>query len=158
MLVLSRKLGERIVIPDCDVVITVVAIEGQTVRLGIAAPAEIAVYREELWRRVRQEERAFLARARRRGNRVAVLDIPLLLETGGDARVDRVIVVSAPRSVQMRRIRARQRMSDTDIAAVIARQMPDAEKRRRADVVIRTGLSRHTSLKALRRVIREVLA
>jgi carbon storage regulator len=58
MLVLSRKLGERIVIPDCDVVITVVAIEGQTVRLGIAAPAEIAVYREELWRRVRQEERA----------------------------------------------------------------------------------------------------
>ena len=107
---------------------------------------------------VRQEERAFLARARRRGNRVAVLDIPLLLETGGDARVDRVIVVSAPRSVQMRRIRARQRMSDTDIAAVIARQMPDAEKRRRADVVIRTGLSRHTSLKALRRVIREVLA
>jgi carbon storage regulator len=58
MLVLSRKLGERIVIPDCDVVLTVVAIEGHSVRLGIAAPPETAVYREELWRRVCQEERA----------------------------------------------------------------------------------------------------
>jgi carbon storage regulator len=58
MLVLSRKLGERIVIPDCDMVVTVVAIDGQTVRLGIAAPPETAVYREELWHRVRQEERA----------------------------------------------------------------------------------------------------
>jgi dephospho-CoA kinase len=105
---------------------------------------------------VREEERAFVARARRRGARAVVLDIPLLLETGGDERVDRIIVVSAPRSVQMHRIRARRRMSDADVKAVIARQMPDAEKRRRADVVIRTGLSRHTSLKTLARLIREV--
>ena len=82
---------------------------------------------------------------------------PAALETGGDRRVDRIVVVSAPRAVQMHRIRARRRMSDTDIAAVIARQMPDAEKRRRADVVIRTGLSRHASQKALSRLIREVL-
>jgi dephospho-CoA kinase len=107
---------------------------------------------------VRQDERSFVQRARRHRKRAAVLDIPLLFETGGDRRVDRVIVVSAPPSVQMQRIRARRRMSDADIKAVLARQMPDAEKRRRADVVIRTGLSRHTSLKALRRVIREVLA
>jgi dephospho-CoA kinase len=106
---------------------------------------------------VRQEEHAFVARARRRGTRAVVLDIPLLLETGGDQRVDCIVVVSAPRAVQMQRIRARRRMSDIDIAAVIARQMPDAEKRRRADVVIRTGLSRHASLKALSRLIMEVL-
>jgi len=81
----------------------------------------------------------------------------LLFETHGDTRVDQVIVVSAPRAVQMQRIRARRKMSDADIKAVIARQMPDAEKRRRADVVIRTGLSRHASLKSLRRVIKEVL-
>jgi dephospho-CoA kinase len=105
---------------------------------------------------VREEEHVFVARARRRGCRAVVLDIPLLLETGGDRRVDRVIVVTAPRAVQIHRIRARRRMSDSDIRAVIARQMPDAEKRRRADVVIRTGLSRHASLKALNRVIREV--
>jgi dephospho-CoA kinase len=107
---------------------------------------------------VQQEERAFVARARRRGSRAVVLDIPLLLETGGDRRVDRIIVVSAPRAIQMQRIRARRRMNTADIAAVIARQMPDAEKRRRADVVIRTGLSRHHSLKALNKLIGEVLA
>jgi dephospho-CoA kinase len=107
---------------------------------------------------VQQEERAFVARARRRGNRAVVLDIPLLFETGGDARVDRVVVVSAPRSVQMQRVRRRRRMTAADIAAVIARQMPDAEKRRRADVVVSTGLSRHHSLRTLSRLIRKVLA
>jgi dephospho-CoA kinase len=107
---------------------------------------------------VRQEERSFVARAKRRGDRAVVLDIPLLFETGGDARVDRVVVVSAPRSVQMQRVRARRRMSAADIAAVIARQMPDAEKRRRADVVVRTGLSRHHALRTISRLIREVLA
>jgi dephospho-CoA kinase len=105
---------------------------------------------------VREEERDFVARARRRGCRVAVLDIPLLLETRGDRRVDCVVVVTAPSDVQMHRIRARRRMSEADIRAVIARQMPDAEKRRRADVVIRTGLSRHESLKSLTRLIEEV--
>jgi carbon storage regulator len=52
MLVLSRKLGERIVVPEINLVLTVVAIEGHTVRLGITAPTDIGVYREELWNRV----------------------------------------------------------------------------------------------------------
>jgi dephospho-CoA kinase len=107
---------------------------------------------------VEQEERAFVARARRQGRRAVVLDIPLLFETGGDRRVDRIVVVSAPRAVQMHRIRSRRKMNATDIAAVIARQMPDAEKRRRADVIVRTGLSRHNSLKTLSRLIREVFS
>jgi carbon storage regulator len=55
MLVLSRKLGERIVMPDIDLTLTVVAIEGNTVRLGITAPPEVSVYREELWHRVCSE-------------------------------------------------------------------------------------------------------
>ena len=105
---------------------------------------------------VRLEARDFVSRARRHGSRAVVLDIPLLLETGSDYRVDLIIVVSAPRAVQLHRIRGRRRMSDADIEAVIARQMPDAEKRRRADIVIRTGLSRNASLRALNRVIREV--
>jgi len=105
---------------------------------------------------VAQAERAFLARARRAGHRVAVLDIPLLLETGGDARVDRIVVVSCPRDVQAHRVRLRRHMTAAAIAAVIARQMPDAAKRRRADVVIRTGLSRHYALRRLRRLIHEL--
>ena len=107
---------------------------------------------------VEQEESEFVARAKRHGKRAVVLDIPLLFETHGDRRVDHVIVVSAPRAVQMQRIRARRRMSDADIMAVLARQMPDAEKRRRADSIIRTGLSRNFSSKALNRLIRELLA
>jgi dephospho-CoA kinase len=105
---------------------------------------------------VRRMEKAFLAAARRSGARAAVLDIPLLLETGGQERVDVVVVVSAPRSVQIHRVRKRRKMAAAQIAAVIARQMPDAEKRRLADVVISTGLSRHHAHRQLRRFIQEL--
>jgi carbon storage regulator len=54
MLVLSRKLGERILVPHCDLAVTVVGIQGNTVRLGITAPDDVGIYREELWRRVSQ--------------------------------------------------------------------------------------------------------
>jgi dephospho-CoA kinase len=106
---------------------------------------------------VRDEEHAFLARARRARARAVVLDIPLLLETGGDKRVDMVVVVSAPRPVQVPRVRKRRRMDDVQIAAVIARQMPDIEKRRRAAAVVRTGLSRHHGQREVRRLIRKLL-
>ena len=102
---------------------------------------------------VRRLEAAFLARARRAGSPAAVLDIPLLLETGGDARVDFVIVVSAPRAVQIARVRRRRGMTPEQITAIIARQMPDSQKRRRADLVVQTGLSRHAALRPLRRLI-----
>ena len=103
---------------------------------------------------VRRAERAFLARARRARARAAVLDIPLLLETRAEGRrVDAVVVVSAPRAVQIARVRRRRGMTPAQIAAIIARQMPDSEKRRRADLVVRTGLSRHHALRPLRRLI-----
>jgi dephospho-CoA kinase len=107
---------------------------------------------------VRQAERAFVARARRARARAVVLDIPLLLETGGRDRVDMVVVVSAPRAVQIHRVRLRRRMSAADIAAVIARQMPDREKRRHADAVVRSGLSRHHALRTIRRIVRGLRA
>jgi dephospho-CoA kinase len=102
---------------------------------------------------VEAEERAFVKRARRAQRRLVVLDIPLLFETAGDARVDSVIVVSAPRAVQIQRVARRRGMSAKDVQAVIARQMPDAEKRRRADLVVRTGLSRNHTLRILNRFI-----
>jgi dephospho-CoA kinase len=103
---------------------------------------------------VEAEERAFVARARRAGKPAVVLDIPLLFETRGDRRVDTIVVVSAPLAIQIHRIGLRRRMSKADIAAIIARQMPDREKRKRADIVIQTGLSRAHTLRALRRFIR----
>ncbi|WP_237215974.1 dephospho-CoA kinase [Falsiroseomonas oryziterrae] len=107
---------------------------------------------------VRRAERAFLAAARRRGERIAVLDIPLLLETGGEARVDAVIVVSAPPGVQRARVLRRGGMTEARLAAILARQMPDAEKRRRADHVVPTGLSRHAAQRHIRRIVRTLRA
>jgi dephospho-CoA kinase len=102
---------------------------------------------------VRAAQRRFLARARGAGRTLVVLDIPLLFETGGDRLVDHVVVVSAPATVQLARLRARRRMSDSQIRAMIALQMPDAEKRARADTVIRTGLSRFHAVRQIRRFL-----
>ena len=105
---------------------------------------------------VRAMQRRFLARARRDRQRLVVLDIPLLFETRTGREFDLVVVVSAPARVQRRRVLARPGMTEARLAAILARQVPDAEKRRRADVVVRTGISRHHADRAIRRVIREV--
>jgi dephospho-CoA kinase len=106
---------------------------------------------------VRRAQDRFVARARARRARAVVLDVPLLLETGGHRGVDFLLVVSAPRAIQLHRVRRRGLMSEAQAAAVIARQMPDADKRRLADLVVRTGLSRAHALRPLRRLILKVL-
>ncbi|WP_029313568.1 MULTISPECIES: dephospho-CoA kinase [Acidiphilium] len=103
-------------------------------------------------RMVRRAEGRFLAQARRRRVRAVVLDIPLLFETGGERRVDVAVTVSAPRSVQVARVR-RRGLAKAEIARIIGLQMPDAEKRRRAEVVIFTGLSRGATVRAVQRFI-----
>jgi dephospho-CoA kinase len=102
---------------------------------------------------VHRAEQRFLARARRAGARMVVLDIPLLFEGKRDKDMDVIVVASAPRAVQVARVRMRRRMSPAQIEAVIARQTPDAEKRRRADLVISTGLSRRHAQSRLKRFI-----
>ncbi len=104
---------------------------------------------------VQEMRRRFLARARRDGQRLVVFDVPLLFETRGEAGCDLVVVVSAPARVQRARVLARPGMTAERLAAILTRQMPDAQKRRRADVVVRTGLSRHHADRAIRRIIRE---
>lgn len=122
--------------------------------IALRDPAAMTRLERILHPMVRREEYSFLARARRAGAWAAVLDIPLLLETGGDDRVDLVVVVSAPRRVQEYRVQSRRRMTAAETAAMIARQMPDSEKRRRADIVIPTGLSRAHAGRVVRRLIR----
>lgn len=109
-----------------------------------------------VWPLVRDEERRFLARARRAGARLVVLDVPLLFENGGQARTDQVMVVSAPAAVQRARVLRRPGMTPERFAAIHARQMPDGEKRRRADHVVRTGLSRFFAQAAVRRIVQRL--
>ena len=78
----------------------------------------------------------FLAEAQARGAPVVVLDVPLLFETGADSRCDAVVVVSAPAEMQRRRAFERPGMTEDKFAAILAKQMPDAEKRRRADFIL----------------------
>ena len=88
---------------------------------------------------VREGEEAFLDRCRRAGAGLAVLDVPLLLETGGQSRCDAVLVVTAPPNVQRERVLARPGMTAEKFEAILARQMPDEEKRRRAHFLVETG-------------------
>lgn len=82
---------------------------------------------------------AFLKAAAQEGRRVAVLDVPLLFETGGDRSVDVVVVASAPEAVQRARVLARAGMTPAMFEAIRARQTPDADKRARADYIVETG-------------------
>lgn len=99
-------------------------------------------------------ERQFRAAARARGCPLVVLDIPLLLETGGERRVDAVAVVSAPAAVQRARVLARPGMSDGKLDAILARQVPDAEKRRRAHFVIESGFGLESAGRQVSDIIR----
>ena len=82
-----------------------------------------------------------------------LFDIPLLFETGGEAAFDKVIVVSAPADVQHARVLARTGMSQEKLDAILARQMPDSEKRKRADFVVETGTSLSTTEAEVRRIL-----
>ncbi len=102
---------------------------------------------------VQAAERECLAAAHASGSEMAVLEIPLLLETGGNERCDVVIVVSAPPEEQRRRVLERPGMNDEKFDAILARQMPDAEKRRRADFVVDTGVELEQTLAQVDRII-----
>jgi dephospho-CoA kinase len=102
---------------------------------------------------VRKAEQIFLQKAEAAGAKVAVLDIPLLFETGGDRRVDAVVVVSAPADTQRARLQERG-MPPDQLETLLARQMPDAEKRRRADFVIDTS----QGIESARMQVQDILA
>jgi dephospho-CoA kinase len=102
---------------------------------------------------VRQAEIAFLKEAETAGAKAAVLDVPLLFETGGEVRVDAVVVASAPAETQRERVMERG-LSLEQLDALLARQMPDAEKRKRADFVVDSS----RGIEYARTQVRDILA
>jgi len=117
----------------------------------------------EAWKRleaivhplVRREEAQFLARAEAAGAAVAVLNIPLLLETGSDKRCDAVVVVSAPAETQRARVMGRPGMTEEKFTGLLAKQMPDAEKRRRADFVVDTSSDFDSTRAQIRAILQQ---
>jgi dephospho-CoA kinase len=131
--------------------------DGAIDRLAMAGevfgkPDNLAKLESILHPMVLAESARYVARQRRQRTRLVVLDIPLLYETGGENRVHAVAVVTAPPFVQRARVLARRGQSPERLAAILARQMPDQEKRRRADFVVPTGLTHRDSLRRLRRI------
>jgi dephospho-CoA kinase len=102
---------------------------------------------------LRSHQQKFLSDAEKAGAPVAVLDVPLLFETGGEKRVDAVVVVTTTPEIQRERILARDNMTPDKLDAILARQLPDAEKRKRADFVVDTS----HGLDPVRLRIREIL-
>jgi dephospho-CoA kinase len=122
-------------------------------RAVFADPGALAAIESVLHPLVRQAELRFLGAAARRKQRLVVLDIPLLFETGGESRCDAVVAVSAPRFLQELRVLKRRGMTRQRFESILARQVSDAEKRRRADFIVLTGLGRGFALHQIRNIV-----
>ena len=105
---------------------------------------------------VRAREKVFVDGARNSGHRACVLDIPLLFETGGEARVDKIVVVTCDPEIQRQRVLARDGMTEERFAAILARQMPDKEKRAKADFIIDTGYGLEAARSAVKEILRDL--
>lgn len=103
---------------------------------------------------VQAEQEQFIRRMKRKGKKVIVLDIPLLFETGAEQRCHNVVVVSAPLFIQQQRVLSRPNMTREKFEQIVARQMPNNEKRKRADRVIDTGLGKARSFQQVVNVMK----
>jgi dephospho-CoA kinase len=123
----------------------------------LASPKELKKLEAIIHPRVRAAEWGFLLDEHDKGSDLAVLEIPLLFETAPHALFDAVIVVSAPPGVQRARLMARPGMTDEKLDALIARQLPDADKRAKADFVVDTGVPLEDTYRQIDAVLREIL-
>ena len=105
---------------------------------------------------VRKSEARFLEQARARHAPVVVLDIPLLYETGGEARVDAVVVVSAPAGIQRQRVLERPGMTAEKFDALLGKQVPDSEKRKRADFIVDSSQGIEHARDQVRKILQQV--
>lgn len=155
-----RLLGPKgAAVPAVEAAFPGVVVEGVVDRAKLGArvfkdPAALRRLEAILHPLVRSEALSFIRCQARRRRPIAVLEIPLLFETGGDRLCDVVIVVSAPVYLQRCRVMRRPGMTEARFRAILGEQLPDAVKRRRADFVVTTGLSKGETMRQLRAIIR----
>lgn len=106
---------------------------------------------------VHAKEQQFLRDAEAKGAKLVVLDIPLLFETGGTGRVDKILVVSAPYEMQRERVLSRENMTEEKFQSILARQMPDAEKRAKADFIVDTGRDKEFARQQVSEILEKLL-
>jgi dephospho-CoA kinase len=107
---------------------------------------------------VLEKRKGFVEERRKAGDPFVLFDIPLLFETGGEKDVDAVVVVTAPEAVQRERVMARPGMTEEKFAAILAKQIPDAEKRRRADFIVHSDRGLDSAREQVRLILRELAA
>lgn len=135
------------------------AVEGQTVNrqaLGAMVFSDPEARKDLeaiLHPRVRAAAKRFLRKQAMARTPLVVLDIPLLYETGGEANVDAVLVVTAPEFLQVQRVLSRPGMSVERFDGILASQVPDSEKRRRADYIVETGLGKAYTYRRLQQLV-----
>ena len=153
-----HRLYEGAAVPAIEAAFPGTTADGKVDRTKLAArvlgdPAALARLEAIVHPMVQEAERRILEEAEAAGHKVAVLDIPLLYEVEADKRVDAVVVVTAPPEVQRARVMERPGMTEEKFAAILAKQMPDAEKRRRADFIVDSS----QGLDAARAQVRAIL-
>jgi dephospho-CoA kinase len=154
-----HKIYEGEAAPAIEAAFPGTTVDGKVDRAKLSAkvvhdPAAIKQLEQIVHPMLGASRRKFLDDAERSGVPVVVMDIPLLFETGGEKRVDAVVVVSTDPATQRERILARGTMTNEALDAILARQLPDAEKRKRADFVVDTS----HGLDPVRTAIRDILA
>lgn len=131
---------------------------GALARQVFGASAALRRLEAILHPRVRAAEETFLRRQALAGRRLVVLDVPLLFETGGERRCDEVLLVTAPRFLQAQRVLRRPGMTPGRLTQIRAQQMPEPEKRRRADTIVNTGRGLAPAYRQVRRLVRDLRA
>ena len=130
------------------------AVDREALRAAVlASPEALAAFEGDVHALVAVDRDAFLAERREGGTGIVLIDVPLLFETGLDAAVDATVTVSVPPEVQRARVLARPGMTAERLATILARQMPDADKRARADYIVET-----TSIEAAEAAVDRILA
>ena len=154
-----HKIYEGEAAPAVEAAFPGTTVDGKVDRVRLSArvlndPAAIRQLEQIVHPMLGASRKKFLDDAERSGAPVALVDVPLLFETGGEKRVDAVVVVTTTPEAQRERILARDNMTSEKLDAILARQLPDAEKRKRADFVVDTS----HGLDPVRAAIRDILA